>query len=72
MRNPLFSGSNDNDRPDALRLLSMPARARAIALRCGSEEVAELLELHARLCERNLEASSGKKRSTGVKPTEVV
>ena len=42
---------------NALQLLLMPVRARAIALQCGSEHIAGLLELHARLCERNLEAS---------------
>jgi hypothetical protein len=67
-----FSAGNDNDDNNALPIMSMPARARAIASLCGSEEVAELLELHARLCERNLETSSGKERCRGVKPTEVV
>jgi hypothetical protein len=42
---------------NALELLLMPLRAREIALQCGSEHIAGLLEQHARLCERNLEAS---------------
>jgi hypothetical protein len=50
-----------NDNIEALGLLSMPARARAIAAQCGSQLIAELLELHARLSERNLEASPSRK-----------
>jgi hypothetical protein len=56
-----FTPSNDNAlrlNSDTPHLMSMPARARAIARQCGSEHIAELLELHARLCERNLEVSS--------------
>ena len=54
-----------NDNTPLLRLMSMSERARAIAARCGSEQVAELLELHARLCEKNLAASGGTKRRKG-------
>lgn len=70
MRHRRVSPGNDNDK--ALHLMSMPARARAIALQCGSEQVAELLELHARLCERNLAASSRKGRRAGVRLVEAV
>jgi hypothetical protein len=60
---------NDNG---ALHPLSMPERARIIAAQCGSAYVAELMELHARLCERNLEASSGKGRRVGPRLVETV
>jgi hypothetical protein len=67
-----FPAGNDNRDSDALALVSMPARARALASQCGSEKVAGLLEMHARLCECNLQASSGKLRLRGAKPTEIV
>jgi hypothetical protein len=64
--------SAGNDNAAMLHLMSMPERARAIARRCGSEQVAELLELHARLCEQNLAASRGAKPGKGIRPTMVV
>jgi hypothetical protein len=60
--------TSGNDNLPMLHLMSMPARARAIAAHCGSQEVAELLEQHARLCERNLAAATGKKRRKGRRP----
>jgi hypothetical protein len=72
MRHRIVSPGNDNHTALHLSTMSMPARARAIALQCGSEHVAELLELHARLCERNLAASSRKGRQAGVRLVETV
>lgn len=61
-----------NDNAAVLHLMSMPEKARAIARRCRSEYVAELLELHARLCERNLAASGGAKPGKGTRPIVVI
>lgn len=61
-----------NDNAPMLHLMSMPERARAIAMRCGSELVVEILELHARLCERNLAASGGAKPRKGTRPIMVI
>lgn len=65
-------GFPGNDNVVALHVMSMAARARALASRCGSERVAELLELHAKLCDRNVAASSGKRRGRGSKPVAVI
>ncbi|WP_119274570.1 hypothetical protein [Taklimakanibacter deserti] len=70
MRHRKSSPGNDNAMVRRLTSLSMPARARALAAQCGSEHVAELLELHARLCERNMEASTRKGREAGVRLVE--
>jgi hypothetical protein len=69
---PLGKGFPGNDNIAALHLMSMAARARDIASRCGSEQVAEILEIHARLCDRNLATTSGKRRGRGSKPVAVV
>jgi hypothetical protein len=61
-----------NDNTPMVHVMSMPERARAIATRCGSKQVAELLELHARLCEQNLAASVGTKHRKGGKPIAVI
>lgn len=39
--------------PNALREMTQPERARALAANCGSSTVAGLLEVHAQLCEQN-------------------
>jgi hypothetical protein len=42
-----------------VHLYTQADRARKIASECGSQLVAELLEDHARLCERNAQVRAG-------------
>jgi hypothetical protein len=59
--------ANDANRrarkPDKIKHLDQQVeRARKMAAECGSPLVADLLEVHAQICERNAKARMSRKR----------
>ena len=49
----------------ALHRMTQAERARTLAAKCGPSVIADLLEVHARLCEQNAASMASKGRRRG-------
>ena len=52
-----FRGKSE---PNALHRMTQAERARTLAAKCGPSVIAELLEIHAQLCEQNASGMTSK------------